>query len=243
MQYQPVVDVRDGQLVGSEALLRWRGGHELPDTATAIALAEQVGLIGRIGRFVLDEVTSQAATFRTPDGSVLPLAVNLGPQQFDRPLVGHVERAASTAGLPLACRTLELTERTVMSQPGARSRCCGRSGRWGCGLRWTISASGTARSLRCVTCPWTCWRSTPALSRDSPGRTPTTDSWGPSSRWLRSSAWTSWPGASSGPTSATGCWRSVANAGRVFVFSSARTATALRAQAAGSADLPLPGLG
>lgn len=50
-------------------------------------------------------------------------------------------------------------------------------------------------------------------------------------------------GASSGPTSATGCWRSVANAGRVFVFSSARTATALRAQAAGSADLPLPGLG
>lgn len=122
MQYQPVVDVRDGQLVGSEALLRWRGGHELPDTATAIALAEQVGLIGRIGRFgrfVLDEVTSQAATFWTPDGSVLPLAVNLGPQQFDRPLVGHVERAASTAGFPLAYRTLELTERTVMSQPGA----------------------------------------------------------------------------------------------------------------------------
>ena len=119
VHYQPVVDLRDGHLVGSEALLRWRGGHQLPDTATAIALAEEVGLIGRIGRFVLGEATTQAATFRTPDGSVLPLAVNLAPQQLDRSLVGQVERAASSAGFPLASITLELTERSVMSEPGA----------------------------------------------------------------------------------------------------------------------------
>ena len=117
VHYQPLIDLRDGSLEGAEALLRWRGVHALPDTATAIALAEEIGLIGRIGRFVLREAMGQAATFLTPGGVLLPLAVNLAPQQLEPSLVGFVEQAAQDTGYPLTSLTLELTERSVMTDP------------------------------------------------------------------------------------------------------------------------------
>jgi diguanylate cyclase (GGDEF)-like protein/PAS domain S-box-containing protein len=121
VHYQPVIDLRDGQIVGSEALLRWQGTTELPDTTTAIALAKETGLIGRIGRigrFVLHKATSDAATFLRPGGEVLPLSVNLAPQQLTHALIGDVERYAAEAGFPLSRITFELTERSLMAEPG-----------------------------------------------------------------------------------------------------------------------------
>ena len=117
VHYQPVVDLRDGRIAGAEALLRWHGEDRLPDAATAIALAEEIGLIHRVGAFVLDEALRQAATFLTPDGSVLPLSINLAPQQVERKLVDQVQQAAQDAGYPLTSVTLELTERSVMEEP------------------------------------------------------------------------------------------------------------------------------
>jgi diguanylate cyclase (GGDEF)-like protein/PAS domain S-box-containing protein len=117
VHYQPVVDLRDGSLQGVEALLRWRGEGRLRDTATAIALAEEMGLIGRIGRFVLREASREAATFLSPDGDMLPLAINVAPQQLEPRLVADVERAAQLSGYPLSSMTLELTERSVMAEP------------------------------------------------------------------------------------------------------------------------------
>ncbi len=117
VHYQPVIDLRDGSVTGAEALLRWHGEDLLPDTATAIALAEEIGLIGSIGRFVLGEATRQAATFVLADGSLLPLAVNLAPEQLERRLVQDVEEAAERAGYPLTSMTLELTEHSVMAHP------------------------------------------------------------------------------------------------------------------------------
>jgi diguanylate cyclase (GGDEF)-like protein/PAS domain S-box-containing protein len=115
VHYQPVVDLHDGRITGVEALLRWRGDEILPDAATAVALAEEVGLIVEIGGRVLREALGQAATFRQADGSVLPLSVNLAPQQLDGFLVDTVTDAAEAAAYPLASLTLELTERSVMT--------------------------------------------------------------------------------------------------------------------------------
>lgn len=116
VHYQPVIDLRDSELVGVEALLRWQGTTELPDTTTAISLAEETGLIGRIGRFVLHEATSDAATFLRPGGGVLPLSINLAPQQLTPALVTDVEQYAQEAGFPLSSITFELTERSLMTE-------------------------------------------------------------------------------------------------------------------------------
>ena len=118
VHYQPLVDLRDLSLKGAEALLRWRGQHALPDTATAIALAEEIGLIGRIGRFVLQEAISQASTFVDRGSTQLPVSVNLAPQQLEPSLVEFVEQTASDAGYPLTSLTVELTERSLMTDPG-----------------------------------------------------------------------------------------------------------------------------
>ena len=241
VHYQPVVDLRDGHLVGSEALLRWRGGHQLRDTATAIALAEEVGLIGRIGRFVLGEATAQAATFRTPDGSVLPLAVNLAPQQLDGSLVGQVERAASSAGFPLASITLELTERSVMSEPGASIDVL-RSLR-ALGVRIALDDFGVGysslASLRDL--PLDVLKIDAGFVRGLSG--PNADD-----RLIRAviqlAQALGLEVVAEGierPDQrdrllALGCER-----GQGFLYSSALTAAALRAQAAGSVDLPRPG--
>ena len=114
VHYQPVIDLRDGHLAGSEALLRWTREPTLVDTAQTIALAEEVGLMGRIGSFVLTEALAQGATFVDADGLKLPLSVNLAPQQLDATLVGQVEQAADDAGYPLSALTLELTEHSLV---------------------------------------------------------------------------------------------------------------------------------
>jgi diguanylate cyclase (GGDEF)-like protein/PAS domain S-box-containing protein len=115
VHYQPMVDLRDGHLTGVEALLRWRGGRITPEAAVAVALAEETGLIGEIGGRVLDQALRQAATFRRSDDSVLPLSVNLAPQQLEQALVLTVAEAAGRADYPLTSLTLELTERSVMT--------------------------------------------------------------------------------------------------------------------------------
>jgi len=117
VHYQPIVDLDSGRIDSVEALLRWRGAVDLPDTATAVGLAEEVGLITRIGAFVLREATRQATTFRRSDGSLLPLALNLSPRELRPELVEQVERAARDADYPLTSLTLELTERAILLDP------------------------------------------------------------------------------------------------------------------------------
>ena len=119
VHYQPLVDLRDGHITGVEALLRWKTDGDPVDTAASVALAEQIGVISEIGRRVLREACEQGATFLRSDGSVLPLSVNLAPQQLDRFLVATVREVAESTGFPLSALTLELTERSVMSDPAA----------------------------------------------------------------------------------------------------------------------------
>jgi EAL domain-containing protein (putative c-di-GMP-specific phosphodiesterase class I) len=60
-------------------------------------------------------------TFRKPDGSVLPLSINLAPEQLDASLAAFVAQTTGETGFPIAGLTVELTERTVMANPDAAS--------------------------------------------------------------------------------------------------------------------------
>jgi EAL domain-containing protein (putative c-di-GMP-specific phosphodiesterase class I) len=83
LEYQPIVDIATGNYVGLEALLRWQHpvrGRLVP--ADFIRVANDSGLIGRIGQWVVSKACAQISEFKA-DGIVLPhVAVNVSPKQF-----------------------------------------------------------------------------------------------------------------------------------------------------------------
>ena len=118
LEYQPEVSLETGQVVGAEALLRWDHptlGALAP--ADFIGVAEETGLIGPIGSWVLHEACREAASWRlpTPADEDLYVAVNVSAQQLAAgDLVDDVDRALRSAGLPPNRLCVEVTEGTVV---------------------------------------------------------------------------------------------------------------------------------
>jgi diguanylate cyclase (GGDEF)-like protein len=108
LHYQPLASLVTGEVIGFEALLRWRH-PELGDIspATFIPLAEETGLIVPIGEWVLREACREAA--RWPNA--LKIAVNLSPVQFTAGnVVELVASALASTGLDPSRLDLEITE-------------------------------------------------------------------------------------------------------------------------------------
>lgn len=116
IHYQPLVNVETGLETGREALLRWthpRHGSVAP--SVFIPLAEEMGLIGKLGQWVLDRACSDAAQW---DENVR-VAVNVSARQLGGGFAGHVARALDVSGLPGARLEVEVTESTLLSDsPG-----------------------------------------------------------------------------------------------------------------------------
>jgi diguanylate cyclase (GGDEF)-like protein/PAS domain S-box-containing protein len=110
--YQPVVNIASGLVTSCEALLRWHHplrGLVLP--SDFIALAEETGLIGPIGEWVLHQACKEASTW-PPE---IKVAVNLSPVQFKRRnLVEVVIQALASSGLAANRLELEVTESVLM---------------------------------------------------------------------------------------------------------------------------------
>ncbi|SFF31749.1 EAL domain-containing protein [Blastococcus tunisiensis] len=120
--YQPVIDLADEAVVGFEALLRWRSpalGSIPPDRF--VPLAEDLGLIGEIGSWVLREACTTAAAWRRQDPAAdLTIAVNVSAVQLASPdLVGHLAEALRVSGLPASALVLEVTETALVRDPDA----------------------------------------------------------------------------------------------------------------------------
>ncbi|MEA3000795.1 MAG: hypothetical protein QOK17_2628 [Sphingomonadales bacterium] len=108
VHYQPLADLESGRIIGFEALLRWthpRLGEVGP--SVFIPLAEESGLILKLGEWVLREACTEAARWTPP----LKLSVNLSPVQFAQgDLAGLVESVVAETGLDPARLDLEVTE-------------------------------------------------------------------------------------------------------------------------------------
>jgi diguanylate cyclase (GGDEF)-like protein/PAS domain S-box-containing protein len=115
LHYQPEVDLRSGRIVGAEALVRWqRPGREPLLPQQFIPLAEDVGLIGALGEWVLRTACDQSRQWNAA-GLPLRVAVNLSPREFEhKDVTRGIARALAQAGLDPAGLELELTESTVM---------------------------------------------------------------------------------------------------------------------------------
>ncbi len=117
LDYQPLTSLRDGVVIGAEALVRWRHpefGELRPDSF--IGLAEETGLIVPLGGWVLAEACREAATW-SPAGAPAPfVSVNLAVRQVHRPgLVQEVVDVLERTGLPPGRLQLEVTESAMMS--------------------------------------------------------------------------------------------------------------------------------
>jgi diguanylate cyclase (GGDEF)-like protein/PAS domain S-box-containing protein len=119
VRYQPKVDLRDGRIVGAEALLRWRvPGHGDIPPAQFIPIAEENDLIGAIGEWVLDRVCTDFCALRRHVAEPGRISLNLSLKQLKQ------------ASFILNCRSvferhavsphhfeLEITETTLMADP------------------------------------------------------------------------------------------------------------------------------
>lgn len=119
---QPQVDIGSGRLLGAEALLRWDCA-ELGSVSPArfIPLAEEVGLIHEIGRWVFQEACREWRRL-CDQGLRLPkLAVNIAAVQLERSdLAGMIEAAALASDVPLEVLQIEVTETTLAGIEDAR---------------------------------------------------------------------------------------------------------------------------
>ncbi len=118
--YQPVFDLRYGALVSVEALLRWSHPKLGPiSPAEFVPIAEDAGLIGAIGQWVLREACRQLAEWRGSGMDFLPhtVAVNVSRQQLARgeTFVREVQDALQDAALEPQALIIEVTEREVMA--------------------------------------------------------------------------------------------------------------------------------
>jgi len=118
LYYQPMVSAADATVAGFEALLRWFHPKlgEVPPSEF-IPLAEETGLIGPLGEWVLRTACTEAAKWPLQ----VVVAVNLSPAQFrNGNLVQSIVNALATAGLPPTRLELEITE-SVLLQDDTRT--------------------------------------------------------------------------------------------------------------------------
>ncbi len=117
LHYQPQVDMGGTRITGFEALVRWRRNGVLVAPNDFIAFAEERGLIGGIGRWVLAEACRQNKAWQDAGLPKVPMAVNVSPLQFKTGnLVTDVERVLYQSGLEGRYLEIELTEGVLIRE-------------------------------------------------------------------------------------------------------------------------------
>ena len=124
--YQPLVDLKSGEVAGFEALARWT--HEDRGEISPvefIPVAEESGLILTLGRWAMDKAAQTLAEWDRAAGAPLPMyvAVNLSAIQVARDDIAEVvESALKSSGLDGKRLTLELTESSIVQDPARAIR-------------------------------------------------------------------------------------------------------------------------
>ncbi|MFM0003221.1 EAL domain-containing protein [Paraburkholderia dipogonis] len=116
LHYQPQVDIESGQIVGTEALVRWRDPEVgLVPPSSFIPVAEESGLIGPLSEWVLREACRQNKAWQDEGLPPARVSVNLSARVFQqRDIAKLVMQVLAETGLEPQYLELELTESTIM---------------------------------------------------------------------------------------------------------------------------------
>ena len=117
LHYQPQVDMKTGQIVGMEALIRWNHPElGMVPPGRFVGVAEETGLIVPIGAWVMRTACAQNKAWQLAGYPRLRVAVNLSARQFGAAnLMASLEATLQETGLDAACLEIELTESLFMS--------------------------------------------------------------------------------------------------------------------------------
>lgn len=145
LAYQPQFDIKQGKIIGAEALARWTHPSKGPISPTEfVAAAEANGRIGKLTDFVLDRAISSGAAINRR-GIDFQIAVNLSARLLaDRDLLTRIETMLAAHGLPAARLTLELTETATLQDAEGGLATLGAMR--GLGIRIAIDDYGTGLS-------------------------------------------------------------------------------------------------
>lgn len=121
VQYQPIVELASGVIMGFEALVRWEHPERgLVSPGEFIPIAEETGLVIPIGNFVLETACRQTAEWQRkyPAYHDLSVSVNLSVRQFQLPdLVDQIMEILGATGLSPRSLRVEITESVLMDDP------------------------------------------------------------------------------------------------------------------------------
>lgn len=118
--YQPQIDASSSQLVGFEALMRWRKNDEWINPALFIPIAEETGLIPKMGEWILRSACIQLKDWQKQGllSDEVKMAVNISARQLQASnFLSILETIIASSKLSPKCLELELTESTVMDDP------------------------------------------------------------------------------------------------------------------------------
>ena len=119
VHYQPIVELRTGRVVASEALVRWPDGPRGCFTPSSfIPLAEEIGAVVPIGKAVLQRACRESQTWGWTNGVPGAIHVNVSPVELrERHFVGGIAAALDESGLEPDRLVLEITEGVMLSDP------------------------------------------------------------------------------------------------------------------------------
>ena len=123
LHYQPQVDVRNGTIVGAEALLRWNHpelGFIPP--LQFIPLAEEMDIISELGRWTLQETCRQLTEFELMGLKLPRVTVNVSALQFNAEFISMVKTTLGASGIDPSRLQLELTEGAIITDVGGTIR-------------------------------------------------------------------------------------------------------------------------
>jgi EAL domain-containing protein (putative c-di-GMP-specific phosphodiesterase class I) len=120
--FQPILDAKNREIVGAEALLRWPNAtHKANRPVDFVPVLEASGLIKRVGAQVLEEACRAMRDLRTRDGLV-KVSVNISPKQFTDPgLANLVESILRDNAFAPERLEIEITENAIEDFPQARA--------------------------------------------------------------------------------------------------------------------------
>jgi diguanylate cyclase (GGDEF)-like protein len=146
LHYQPRLNLEDGQIVGLEALVRWRHGERgLLPPSEFVPLAEQSGLIVPLGYWVISRALRDMQALRERGLPALHMAINLSFRQFqDSQLLSTLSRLIAERGVEAQWLEFELTETAVMRRSDLVKQTMDALGRLG--VRFSLDDFGTGFS-------------------------------------------------------------------------------------------------